>query len=382
MAYRSKSIQLPAVAPGASYFLKLHEFIGTRTLKSAYIHAGIHADEHPGLLVMNHLGNLLNELDKQNKILGRIVLVPFANPIGMAQKIFGHVVGRFNLDNGENFNRNYPCIYDKVSKELTKIAFEWNDIAGFKEWFISLLDQEGTLDPVAANKLELLKEAFRHDIVLDLHCDTGSILHIYSATDQQERAERLASCVNVKTVFLEEEAGGKPFDESYAKPWKLLRRAGLVDEQHQGFSATIELRGQTDVSDAQALEDAYGIIRFLIAEGILSKDALPPSKLIKPETPVKIYPLEGVAHIIAPATGVLVFHKKLGELVSAQALIGEVIPIDGGIDAKRIPIFSQTSGIIVVQHHIKLVRVGQRIALVAGEQPLTNRVTGKLLHNF
>ena len=53
--------------------------------KKAYIQAGLHADEPPGLLVMHHLMDELDRLDEEDRIDGEIVLVPVANPVGISQ---------------------------------------------------------------------------------------------------------------------------------------------------------------------------------------------------------------------------------------------------------------------------------------------------------
>ncbi|WP_018151387.1 succinylglutamate desuccinylase/aspartoacylase domain-containing protein [Leeia oryzae] len=379
MAYQKHQQALPALGPGNQSFLVFHAFDGGKVARSAYIHAGIHADEHPGLLVMHHLGHLLNALDKEGRVLGKVTLAPYANPVGMAQKTFGHVTGRFYLESGENFNRHYPCIQQDFAAALAGFRFQKNDITAFKAAFQSLLARHTPLDPVACNKQHLLAEAFRHDLVLDLHCDTSSILHIYSATDQADRARRLARATGVKTVFLEEEAGGKPFDESYAKPWKHLRQAGLVDEALQGFSATLELRGQADVDDAVALDDARGILRFLAAEGLVQLET--PHEVM-PDEEICIYPLEGVAPVYSPATGIIVYKKQVGDSIRQGELLAEVVVMDAGLDTPRVPLYSGVDGVVVVRHHIKLVRAGQRVALLAGMTPLADRLPGGLLKDF
>jgi len=47
---------------------------------------------------------------------GEVILVPVANPIGLAQRLDHKPMGRFELDSSENFNRHYPdlakAVYD------------------------------------------------------------------------------------------------------------------------------------------------------------------------------------------------------------------------------------------------------------------------------
>lgn len=378
MSIQTESIDLPGTAPGCAHQLIAHTFDGGRTQRSAYIQAGLHADEHPGLLTIQHLLRMLVALERDGRVLGRIVVRPFANPVGLGQKIFGMPTGRFNLENGENFNRRFPPIADGVREALRNQDFARNDTAAFKTLFASLLEDRHAHDPVAATKLHLLREALRHDILLDLHCDTHAALHLYSNRAQTQRATRLAAAMHIETVFLEDEAGGGPLDESYAQPWRVLHEAGLVDEAHLGFCASIELRGQADVNDELAARDARGILRFLATEGLVEwsgREADEPA-------PPRIYPLEGASHVPSPATGIVAYRKNIGDTVTRGELMAEIVPLDGALDAARVPVHSDVDGVIVVQQQFKLVRAGQRIALLAGMEPLAHRKAGQLLQDF
>jgi predicted deacylase len=95
-----------------------------------------------------------------------------------------------------------------------------------------------------------------------------------------------------------------------------------------------------------------------------------------------VYPLEGASHLPSPGHGLLVWKKRVGEAVSKGELIGELVPIDAAIGAHRLPILSDVDGVITVQPLFKLVRAGQRVALLAGIEPLPNRQAGQLLNHF
>ncbi|KAB7894888.1 succinylglutamate desuccinylase [Rouxiella sp. S1S-2] len=379
MSVITETTDLPSFAPGTRHQLITHRFKGGKNSRSAYIQAGVHADEHPGLLVIQHLLERLQELDSAGQMLGEVVICPFANPVGLGQNIFGYVTGRFNLANGENFNRNFPDISPAVEELIAKNSdsaahFTSSEVKKIFEQMLALIP---AIDTVTTNKKLLLKEAFRHDIVLDLHCDTSAALHLYSTLHQQERAVLLAGCMGIDTVFLEEQAGGQPFDEAFGKPWKLLTQAGLANPQDCGFSTSIELRGQADVNDEVARADAEGILQFLAHEGLLTLTP-PLAELAN----VEVYPLEGASHLQAPAMGLLVWKKQLGQSVSLGELIAEIVPIDAVLGTPRVPVFSDVDGKIIVQPLFKLVRTGQRVALLAGKTPLTHRKTGQLLQHF
>ena len=49
-----------------------------------YIQASLHAEELPGMLVAHHLRSLLDRAEAAGALAGEVVLVPAANPIGVA----------------------------------------------------------------------------------------------------------------------------------------------------------------------------------------------------------------------------------------------------------------------------------------------------------
>ncbi|MNJ40201.1 Succinylglutamate desuccinylase / Aspartoacylase family protein [compost metagenome] len=375
MPIQTHETALPALGPGASLRLVSHEFSGAGSARSAYIQAGLHADEHPGLLVIQHLLELLGDLHEQGRILGRIVIRPFANPVGLTQNLFGCWAGRFNLANGENFNRNFPDLIPALDAQLVSAA---TAAQGPQQLLSNALETLPAHDAVSATRQALLRDALQHDLVLDLHCDTAGVLHLYSTHAQRERAVSLAACLGMRVVFLEESAGGRPFDESCNRPWNWLVENGFIDATARPFAASIELRGQADVDDQLAREDALGLLRFLASEGLVRLD----DNEAMPIDTVQVYPLEGASHLPSPGNGLLVWKKRPGDSVACGELIAELVPLDAPLGSERIPICSDVEGVIVVQPLFKLVRSGQRVALLAGTTPLAHRMGGQLLQHF
>jgi len=386
MTLSTEYSELPSLSPGASHRLLKHTFEGvgsTGSGRSAYIQAGLHADELPGMLVIQHLLDALVKLDDAGRIHGRIVVRPFANPIGLGQRVFGAHTGRFNLDNGENFNRRFPDLTSRVETALATRDIAHNDVKSAKALFANVAAELTPLDPVAAMKAALLTEALQHDIVLDLHCDTDGILHLYSSRSQGAQAVSLARCMRIKAVFLEERAGGTPFDEAIAQCWSVLQQAGVVDEEHAAFCTSVELRGQADVSDALAHADAQGILHYLALRGLVDLDSDNDDHAHPlAEQDVMVFPLEGLSHVPAPVGGLVAYKKRPGDTVKTGELIAEIIPLLGAPGAARHPVFSDVDGLLIVQQYMKLVRPGQRVALLAGKEPLPHRKTGQLLNDF
>lgn len=354
-----------------------HVFSGGNSKQGIYIQAGLHADEHPGMLVIQHLLPLLEQIDLAGGLNGTITLVPYANPTGMIQNVLGFWTGRFNLANGENFNRNFPNVADAL--EALHSIQDMNGISP-EEQIDTVLSPAPQDDFVSAWKKALLREAVRHDIVLDLHCDTAGILHFYTNERYAERAASLAAAMGIEAVLLESFAGGGPFDEACTLGWKWLAETGIAPANRIPFSVSVELRGQTDVSDELAAEDAQRIISYLRAEGFITTD-IPVTEPLSRDK-VQLYPLEGTVHLPSPADGIVVWKKRQGDWVVSDECLGEIVSLEGGVSGKRTPIYSPIDGRILVQPLISLVRTGQRVALIAGMKPQSERKKGSLLLNF
>ena len=83
-----------------------------------YIQASLHAEELPGMLAAHHLRQLLDGAEQLGEIQGEVILVPVANPIGLAQRVDHKPMGRFELGTSENFNRHYPDLAKAIEPAL------------------------------------------------------------------------------------------------------------------------------------------------------------------------------------------------------------------------------------------------------------------------
>ena len=120
------TIALPSPAAGTTRSLSYLRFGQPGQGPKAYIQASLHADELPGMLVAHHLRALLTGLEQQGKLLGEVILVPVANPVGLAQTLLGTSQGRFDLRTGQNFNRMFHDlshdVWQRVQRELGQDA--------------------------------------------------------------------------------------------------------------------------------------------------------------------------------------------------------------------------------------------------------------------
>lgn len=360
MAFTKRRIPLPGLYPGVAHELTVFQFGTSDRGRSLYLQAGLHADEHPGLLVLQHLLERLKELDDRDGIDGLITIVPFANPIGMSQRVFDSVLGRFDLGNGENFNRNFPSFDALVSQQIG--AGIERSAADWKACFVSHLDSLNPTTPTATMKWHLTRLAVQHDIVLDLHCDIDCVSHLYASHAQADQAVRLAGALRVPVVLLEPDgAGGQAFDNVYSSAWRQLELNGAIASGQRGFSATVELRGKADIDDRLAKADAAGLLEFMAQEGIVDERAL--ARRDAHPTLTRTYPLAAASHVPCPVAGLVVYKKAPGDTVSEGEVIAEVVHLDG--IGERTPVHSDCAGTLVIRQAPGLVRPGQRLALIA-----------------
>lgn len=79
----------------------------------------------------------------------------------------------------------------------------------------------------------------------------------------------------------------------------------------------------------------------------------------------------------ATAAGVLAWKVHAGDEVEQGQLLGEIVNIDD-IDAPRVPLTAQTSGLVYGMHAYKLAIPGDIVIKIAGKNSLAYR-TGDLL---
>ncbi|MEM7654054.1 MAG: succinylglutamate desuccinylase/aspartoacylase family protein, partial [Pseudomonadota bacterium] len=118
MTHRVDIHQLETASPGTIREIKSHHFGVEGARPKIYLQAAIHADELPALLVAHHLLRKLIEADARGEILGEVILVPVANPIGLSQTLNGYLVGRYELSGELNFNRNWPDLSSALAEKV------------------------------------------------------------------------------------------------------------------------------------------------------------------------------------------------------------------------------------------------------------------------
>ena len=340
--------------------------------KKAYLQAGLHADEPPGLLVMHHLMNQLDRLDAEGRIQGKIVLVPVANPVGISQWRYTTLIGRADFNTGINFNRNHLDITDQVAADIKDhLSQDQNaNVALIRNSMLNVLADMTPEDESAFLKHRLLSLAGDADIVLDLHCDFLASVHVYTGTSLWPDASDLSAELGAVVTLLANESGDNPFDEACSRLWwDLAEKYPAYPIPAACLAATVELRGSMDLDHAQAKEDARNLVRFLMRRDVIAGVVGEPPTLINDATP-----LRGVEHVKAPMPGVVVFLKKPGTVVEPGTVIAEIVNPVEPLPEKRItPVKNNAAGVLFSINTDRYARPGRILAKIAGKEPIEGK---------
>ena len=366
-------LTLPGQTPGSEQHLTVHRFGHPGARPKAYLQASLHADETPAMLVQHHLLRLLDAADRAGGITGEIVIVPYANPIGLAQFVEGYHLGRHDLGGAGNFNRNWPDLVapvaEQVADDLTGDAKA--NVALIRTAMAAALRAREPATPLESLRLLLMQEAIDADLVLDLHCDDEALMHLFTIPAQWPAAADLAAELACRAVLLADPSGGNPFDEAFSAPW--VRLAARFPEQPippACLSATVELRGRADVSDELAGADAAALFRVLQRRGLVAGDPGPLPAPVGEATR-----LDAVDTLKAPAAGVLAYAVALGDEVAEGQTVAELVdPAAENPAEARHRVVSQTDGLILSRRSHKYVLPGTTIAKVVGTRSLPHRV--------
>lgn len=339
--------------------------------KQVYLQAGLHADEHPGMLALHHLKNQLLELEAAGRLTGEIILVPIANPIGLGNFVFGrHQLGRFELSSKENFNRNYLDLAELVDEQVTS-ALGSDSAANVELIRRCIRERLDALLPrteLESLRLTLLRLASTADYVLDIHCDSEAMVHLFVHSKQQDQARVLASFTGAHAILHAVEAGGPgakthSFGDSFTAIWeRLQRRFPNLPIPLATFSATLELRGLHDVSHELATLDADALLAYLGHLGLITDaevEVMPP--LCEPT------PWAGVEILNAPHSGVIAYRAPIGSKVGPGSALADVIdPLSGQVST----LYSSIAGVFYARVIERFTEANTELTFVAGQEPL------------
>lgn len=322
MAHTIESVPILSSSPGTQRSLKVHRIGQAGARPKAYFQAALHANETPGLLIGHHLLDLALAADRAGKFKGELVIVPFANPIGLSDNVLGNQIGREALDGGGNYNRGWPSLSSGVAARIEgKLGAdaEANKVvirAALKE----TLDALKPANEVQSLQTTLLKLAIDADFVIDSHTELVAIAGMVVAPWCEEMLDPFVAEIDPGLVHVTDTP--VLFDGTCSKPWHdMAQQFGERFPIPQGnVSVTIEMRGAADVSDKLARADAEAIFRHLARIGVVEGEFDTNAKWAGEKTPH-----EAISMMRTPVGGVIVYPFPLGTDVKAGDVIAEII---------------------------------------------------------
>jgi len=339
-------------------FPSLH-FGPTDTGRRALLQCALHADEIPPLLVGHHLRQRLTALEAAGQLAHEIVLVPACNPLGLSQHIWGRHQGRFEINSGHNFNRHYPDLAADAASRVRLTEDAATNTRLLRAALHAALAERTVETELQSLRHTLMDLAIDADIVLDLHCDNQAVMHLYSTPHHTEITQRLGCALQAPLALLADESGDFPFDESCSMVWpKLQALLPGYPVALACYGATVELRGEADVTHELAAQDAQGLLQFLATQGFVT------GNLGAAESyDTSLRPLAGSMPLNTPHAGVLVYHAELGAEVKAGQTVVEVIdPVSGESSILNSPV----DGLFYAREQQRWAQAGQKVARVAG----------------
>ena len=363
---------LDGTSLGTTRYVTALYFGSEEAERKIYIQASLHAEELPGSLVAYHLRPLLEQLEQNNQLKSQIVLVPLCNPIGLDQTLMYRQSGRFDLFTGRNFNRliNLP-LYERLFAKLNENPEVLGQDAAenvrvIRGLMLEILETYHSDNQVDQLQHILVRLAYDADVVLDLHCDELAVMHTYTLPQLWPKAEPLVRYLGSECQILSEDSGSKAFDEFLSTIWlKLSRAFPEANIPLACFSITVELRGEGDLQHEKAQADAQAIIQYLAHSGdiqLSEADSQPMPDLIR-----EPYPLSGLAYVLAPTAGIVIYHVRAGDTVQKDQLVAEIIdPIHQISTAVTTP----TDGFVYATHHANFAQKGSTLVSVSGATDL------------
>lgn len=335
---------------GISYSFPVYHFDGRGSAPSAYLQAALHGDELPGVVALDALMPLLRKADDEGRILGRITVVPSANPIGRGQYQAGELMGRFHFGTQTNFNREFPLL---SSPDENPEDF---------------LDQ-----PTADQRLKarLIALSMGHDIVLDLHCDDESLPYLYVPKVLWPSMQDCAGAMDMDAVLLWDGDCGAAFDQASIDPY--ISGPSERARFDRRIVSTVEYRGLADVDADLALNDARGLHRLLVMRGVVEDPALPPPEPFRGIAS----PIENVEMVRAPRAGALLFHVKPGDLVEEGERLVTIVHAPGEPDG-RTDVLAPQAGLILTRRAHRAAYLDDDLLKLVGSRPSATHRPGAL----
>jgi predicted deacylase len=372
MAFERKVVMLKGDTPGSTTEFNYYRIGPADAPEKVHLQAALHADEQPGTMALHHLLPMLRDADAQGLLRARFTVMPMVNPLGMASLSFRHHIGRYDPNSGINHNRRWPDLFAAIRGAIV------GRLGDDERFNVDLIRKavaqwiDGQQPRTAAEQLRLLvlREAHDAQLVLDLHCDNDSLLHIFTSPELMPGLKDLADWMGAAATLTAADSGGGSFDEVLPQ---LYRKAALATPGKPvpmaSATATLEYRGQADSFDHFGADDARRLYGFLCGRSLIDAD---PGAKPEPAAPATSFEATEIVRVDRP--GLIAYRVELGERVRKGQPIADLIALDGPeAFLARTPILAGTDGLILTRVLGKYVPRGTGIAKIVGTMPLSSR---------
>ncbi|NCN27372.1 hypothetical protein GW915_07330 [bacterium] len=352
-------LRVASLGTGQEQFVNSYIFEGSEDLPRVYIQANLHGAETQGNAVIA----ILIEFFKANPPLGTVQLIPMVNPLGINQKVGTHTYGRYHPAEGENYNRAYQDISLQIDFDGLIEDFSGLSIGELDDRFKTLIQESLNKKRVELSQyglsynqqlcLLLQQQASKADIVLDLHCDTQSIEHVYAASFELDKAKDLEFPV----IYEIPEKFGGALDEACFMPWVNLSKALNLPNPVESY--TLELGCEELWDSSLAAEQGGRILSFLAKRGVVAG-----GDSLKSE-PVESFvaKLEKLRKYRSPVGGNIEYYKKPGERVKVGDLLAKIHSFDQN-GLKSHSIAARRSGLVMAHLSTSICLEGMKVIQV------------------
>jgi len=380
VSFERKTVPLRGDTPGTTTEFTYYVVGPQNAPEKVHLQAALHADEHPGTMVLHHLLPMLRQADDQGLLRARFVVMPAVNPFGLGQQSLRHHIGRYDTNTGVNFNRRWPDLFSLIRTQLSgrlsdDEVFNVNLIrTAVSRW----IDAQQPRTAAEQLRLLVLKEAHDAEFVLDLHCDDDSLIHIFTSPELMPELQDLADWMGAAATLTAADSGGGSFDEVLPQLYRKVAQANPGKPVPMASAtATLEYRGQADVFDPLGADDARRLWGFLCGRNLIDADAgTPPARM------AEATPLEATEIIRTDRPGLVAYRVELGERVSKGQPVADLIAMDGPeAFMSRTPILAGTDGLVLSRRMQKYAPRGTSIMKIVGTTILPARKGAYLLED-
>jgi uncharacterized protein len=318
------SIPVVQLASGDRLSLQVYRFQGAIPGKKAYLQSNLHGAEISGNAVIYQLIEFLMSLDS-SQLIGEIWLVPVCNPVGVSQRSHHFSPGRYNLYDGEDWNRIF-WDFEKQGEDILGFAKSHMNLDADtikvnyrKEIALSFTKE---LARINAPSCRPYSELYRYqlqslcldaDYVLDLHSSTNQSLdYVYCFSSREASTKAFL----LDRAILMDEYDGDAFDEAFLKPWLALEKIFAELGSAISFdieSWTLELGSGMEINPESVTNGLRGIKNYLASKGLLKIDGFPLAETAAHK--VIFTPKDSVKKYYAPTGGMIQNRVKLGSFV-------------------------------------------------------------------